>query len=61
MVLIGLHLSHGLSSAFQSLGLDPISVVGRIALVGGRVLAALIAAGFAVLPLFMYFAHQVAQ
>lgn len=60
MVLIGLHLNHGISSAAQSLGLSN-QRYGRGLVLGGRVLAVLIAGGFAVLPLFMYFAHQVAQ
>ncbi len=60
MVLIGMHLNHGISSAAQSLGLSN-QRYGRGLVLGGRVLAVLIAGGFAVLPLFMYFAHQVAQ
>jgi succinate dehydrogenase / fumarate reductase cytochrome b subunit len=60
MVLIGMHLNHGISSAAQSLGLSN-QRIGRSLVLGGRVLAVLIAGGFAVLPLFMYFAHQVAQ
>lgn len=60
MVLIGMHLNHGISSAAQSLGLSN-QRFGRGLVLGGRVLAVLIAGGFAVLPLFMYFAHQVAQ
>jgi succinate dehydrogenase / fumarate reductase cytochrome b subunit len=60
MVLIGMHLNHGISSAAQSLGLSN-QRYGRGLVLGGRVLAVLIAGGFAVLPLFMYYAHQVAQ
>lgn len=60
MGLIGMHLNHGISSAAQSLGLSN-QRYGRGLVLGGRVLAVLIAGGFAVLPLFMYFAHQVAQ
>lgn len=60
MGLIGMHLNHGISSAAQSLGLSN-QRYGSTLVLGGRVLAVLIAGGFAVLPLFMYFAHQVAQ
>lgn len=56
MGLIGMHLNHGISSAAQSLGLAN-QRWGRNLVTGGRVLAVLIAGGFAVLPLFMYFAH----
>jgi len=60
MGLIGMHLSHGISSAAQSLGLSNQRIARNLVL-GGRVLAVLIAGGFAILPLYMYFAHQVAQ
>jgi succinate dehydrogenase / fumarate reductase cytochrome b subunit len=55
MVLIGMHLSHGIASAAQSLGLSN-QRYGKPLVIGGRVLAVVIAAGFAVLPLFMFFA-----
>jgi succinate dehydrogenase / fumarate reductase, cytochrome b subunit len=60
MVLIGLHLNHGISSAAQSLGWSN-QRYARPLVLGGRVLAGLIAGGFALLPVYMYFAHQVAQ
>ena len=60
MGLVGMHLSHGLSSAVQSLGLSN-QRIGRGLVLGGRVLAAIIAGGFAVLPIYMYLVHQVAQ
>lgn len=60
MVVVGLHLSHGIASAAQSLGLGG-ERLGRQFVIGGRILAFLIAGGFAVLPLYMYFAHQVAS
>lgn len=56
MVLIGMHLNHGISSAAQSLGLSN-QRYGKNLVLGGRVLAVLIAGGFAVLPLFMFFAN----
>lgn len=60
MALIGMHLNHGISSAAQSLGLAN-QRTGRGLVLAGRVLAVLIAGGFAVLPLFMYFTHQGVQ
>lgn len=54
MVLIGLHLNHGISSAAQSLGLSN-QRLDRSLVLGGRVVAVVIAGGFALLPLFMYF------
>ena len=56
MVLIGMHLNHGISSAAQSLGWSNQRYARNLVL-GGRVIAVLIAGGFAILPLFMYFAH----
>jgi len=60
MGLIGMHLNHGISSAAQSLGLSN-ERLSRNLVLGGRVLAVLIAGGFAILPIYMYFATQVAQ
>ncbi len=60
MLLIGMHLNHGISSAAQSLGWSN-QRIGRTLVLGGRVLAVVIAVGFAMLPLYMYFAHQVVQ
>jgi succinate dehydrogenase / fumarate reductase cytochrome b subunit len=54
MVVIGLHLRHGISSAFQSLGLMPGSWAGRI-LRAGAILAVLVAGGFLVIPIWIYF------
>jgi succinate dehydrogenase / fumarate reductase cytochrome b subunit len=54
MVVIGLHLRHGISSACQSLGLMPGSWAGRM-LGAGAVLAGLVAAGFLVIPIWIYF------
>ncbi len=56
MVLIGMHLNHGISSAAHSLGWTN-QRYARTLVLGGRVLAVIIAGGFAVLPLYMYFAH----
>jgi succinate dehydrogenase / fumarate reductase cytochrome b subunit len=53
MVLVGMHLRHGLSSAFQSLGLMPKSWSGRI-LRAGAALAVIVAAGFTLIPVYLY-------
>jgi succinate dehydrogenase / fumarate reductase cytochrome b subunit len=51
-LLVGLHLRHGFSSAFQSLGLDhPVYTRRLIAL--GIVLAILIGAGLAIIPIWV--------
>lgn len=60
MGLVGMHLNHGISSAAQSLGLSN-QRYARSLVLGGRVLAVLIAGGFAILPLYMFFTQQVAQ
>ncbi len=52
-LLVGLHLRHGVSSAFQSLGLDHPRYTRR--LVGlGIFFAILIGGGLAVIPIFVY-------
>jgi succinate dehydrogenase / fumarate reductase cytochrome b subunit len=53
--LLGLHLSHGLASAMQSLGANAPGWTTR-AWATGRVIAVVLAAGFAALPLYMFFA-----
>lgn len=53
MVLIGFHLRHGISSAFQSIGADH-PVYTRRLVVAGTVLAILIAGGFAIIPIWVY-------
>jgi succinate dehydrogenase / fumarate reductase cytochrome b subunit len=54
MGLIYLHLRHGIASAFQSLGASE-SFGNRMVRVG-TVVAILIGGGFAIIPLFIYFA-----
>lgn len=56
VLLVGLHLRHGISSAFQSLGASHPVYTKRI-VVWGTVLAVLIGAGFAVIPIWVYFAR----
>jgi succinate dehydrogenase / fumarate reductase, cytochrome b subunit len=54
MVLLLLHLRHGFSSAFQSLGAS--DNLGRRMLQAGLVVALVIGGGFAVIPIIIYFA-----
>jgi succinate dehydrogenase / fumarate reductase cytochrome b subunit len=54
MGLIYLHLRHGFASAFQSLGAS--EEMGKRLLRVGLVVAVIIGGGFAVIPLFIYFA-----
>src|SRR5262245_11870591 len=53
MVVVGSHLWHGVSSAFQSLGVDHPRVTPKL-LLAGRVLAVLIAGGFIVIAAWAY-------
>ncbi|MGE0862966.1 MAG: succinate dehydrogenase cytochrome b subunit [Vicinamibacterales bacterium] len=53
MAVIGFHLWHGISSAAQSFGLDSPQWTPRIVWTG-RLLTALITAGFALLPVFTF-------
>lgn len=55
MVVIGLHLRHGISSSFQSLGLMTAGSAPAL-LKGGLWLAVILTAGFALLPVWVYFA-----
>jgi succinate dehydrogenase / fumarate reductase cytochrome b subunit len=50
LFLLALHLSHGSSSFFQSLGLNDKKMTSRLA-VGGRIFAWLLFAGYAAIPL----------
>ncbi len=54
MGLVGMHLRHGLSSAFQSLGLEHPRY-SKLARVVGLWLAIIMAGGFAVIPIWIYF------
>ncbi len=53
MVVVGSHLWHGVSSAFQSLGVDHPRVTPKL-LLAGRLLAVLIAAGFIAIAAWVY-------
>lgn len=53
MVVLGLHLSHGISSSFQTLGISSPGINCPIRC-GGTVLAWVIAVGFSVAPVYFY-------
>jgi succinate dehydrogenase cytochrome b subunit len=55
MVVIGFHLWHGASSAFQSLGVDQAGLAPKIRAAGWG-LAVLIAGGFLIIPVWIFFA-----
>jgi len=55
MLVVGSHLWHGISSAFQSLGADKPAWT-RFILPAGKVIAVLIAGGFIVIALWAHFA-----
>jgi succinate dehydrogenase / fumarate reductase, cytochrome b subunit len=55
-LLVGLHLRHGIASAFQSLGLDHPRYTKRLVL-SGIGLAILIGGGLAVIPVWVYFSQ----
>jgi succinate dehydrogenase / fumarate reductase cytochrome b subunit len=53
MVLVGFHLRHGISSAFQSLGAShPVYTRRLVAL--GTIAAIIIGGGFAIIPIWVY-------
>jgi len=58
MVLLGLHLRHGFWSAFQSLGVQHPRLVPLI-YAAGILIAIVLAAGFILLPVYIYFAGGV--
>jgi succinate dehydrogenase / fumarate reductase cytochrome b subunit len=53
MGLVGFHLRHGVSSAFQSLGLNHPVYTRRIVAIG-TIIAVLIGGGFALIPVWVY-------
>jgi succinate dehydrogenase / fumarate reductase cytochrome b subunit len=54
MAVVGFHLWHGFSSAFESLGVNGARFTPRIVAVG-KVFAALVGAGFFFIPLYLFF------
>jgi succinate dehydrogenase / fumarate reductase cytochrome b subunit len=57
MLVVGSHLWHGISSSFQSLGLDKPAWT-RFIRPAGKVIAVVIAAGFIVIAVWAYFHHE---
>ena len=55
-VLVGLHMRHGVASAFQSLGLDHPRYTRRI-VACGIALAILVGGGLAIIPIWAYLTH----
>lgn len=53
VILVGFHLRHGISSAFQSIGADHPVYTKRLVL-WGTVIAIVIGGGFAIIPLWVY-------
>lgn len=53
VVLVGFHLRHGISSAFQSLGIDHPVYTKRLVVIG-TILAVIIGGGFAIIPIWVY-------
>jgi succinate dehydrogenase / fumarate reductase, cytochrome b subunit len=53
VVLVGFHLRHGISSAFQSIGADHPVYTKRL-VAWGSALAILIGGGFAIIPIWVY-------
>ena len=54
MGVIGFHLWHGFSSAFESLGLNDRRLTPKVVALG-RILAVIVGAGFLCIPLYLYF------
>jgi succinate dehydrogenase / fumarate reductase, cytochrome b subunit len=55
-ILLGLHLSHGFWSAFQTIGINNKSWLKRLEVVS-FIYAIIIAAGFTIIPLYFWFIH----
>jgi succinate dehydrogenase / fumarate reductase cytochrome b subunit len=53
---VGLHLRHGIASAFQSLGVDHPRYTRRLTMLA-LILAILIGGGLALIPVWVYFTH----
>ena len=53
MALVGFHLRHGISSAFQSLGASHPIYTKRLVVIG-TIIATLIGGGFAIIPVWVY-------
>jgi succinate dehydrogenase / fumarate reductase, cytochrome b subunit len=55
-LLVGLHLRHGIASAFQSLGLDHPTYTRQI-VTWGIIVAVIIGGGLALIPIWVYLMH----
>jgi len=55
-LLVGLHMRHGISSAFQSLGIDHPRYTRRIVAIGMAV-AVVVGGGLALIPIWAYLTH----
>jgi succinate dehydrogenase / fumarate reductase, cytochrome b subunit len=55
-LLVGLHLRHGISSAFQSLGLDHPRFTKHLVAIG-ILIAAVIGVGLAIIPIWSFLTH----
>lgn len=55
-VMLGLHLSHGFWSAFQTIGLNNNKWIARLQ-TASYVYAAIIAAGFTIIPIYFWLIH----
>jgi succinate dehydrogenase / fumarate reductase cytochrome b subunit len=54
MLLLGMHLNHGVSSAFQSMG---VGGYGKLWFILGRAFTIIIIGGFIIIPLWVLFVH----
>ncbi len=54
MALVGFHLWHGFSSAFESLGVNHPKLTPRVIAIG-KVLAVIVGGGFLSIPVFLFF------
>ena len=57
LILLGMHLSHGFASSFQTLGLNGARYDDKIKMVG-HVYAVLVTIGFISQPFYIFFVHQ---
>ena len=55
-LLLGLHLSHGFWSAFQTIGINNQKWIKRLELIS-CIYAAIIATGFTIIPIYFWFFH----
>jgi succinate dehydrogenase / fumarate reductase cytochrome b subunit len=55
LLLVGLHLNHGISSSLQSVGASRLS---KKMLIGGRIFTILLTGGFIASPLWIFFVRQ---